>query len=530
MIRLPPTCPLFEDWTDHLDGNSNIDVLELSSDSLQWESLPLLSVFGDPLIPPKTAGARLYLVEGLTKGVISFFSHVDRDFFHCHCLNALPYGRSRLDSHHFYGKWSRRVRQTPQQWIAEDRINKGRPWDLNIPIDPREVRSDHVRYKMPRSIRRPHGSLEAHVNDDFRRRLHILEKSRRTAYKAMTKQKEAGRLTRAETDLPHQGDVTMRRAVQECVSIYHRKYEGGQFVGKPNLDTILRISLNISALGLVLFDVPAMIKVKFETFFRGTVLQKKSLKPFFENFMPSRRRFKEQLQLAENSKPFMEGPATSVKEIILRLMLDDQVQIMGDFREALDFIDENMSNDSMLRDNLQDWRNMLGQWKRILSNDSSALAYTTHVLDSPSHPPPKLADATQSPLGQLGRTDNTFRRPTQDDFDRLRRETKDLTERAVLTFQAMTSTMSMVESQKSIVQAETISKLTKLAFFFIPLTLTASIFGMNITVNQSMKSSILTVLLTCIIRNGTTSSGPGSGSLSPLWLYFLLMGHCILRR
>ena len=280
----------------------------------------------------------------------------------------------------------------------------------------------------------------------------------------------------------------------------------------------------------MLFDAPVRIQLQFETYFRGKVLRKQSFKPFFENFIPSRQRFKEQLQLAENSKPFMEAPATNIKEIMLRLMLDDQVQIMGDFREALDFIDENMSNDSILRDNLQDWRYLFGQWKRILSNDSSALAYTTQILDSPSHPPPKLVDAVHSPLGQLPRTDNTFRRPTQDDFDRLRRETKDLTERAALTFQAMTSTMSMVESQKSIVQAETISKLTKLAFFFIPLTLTASIFGMNITVNQLKKSSILLVLLTCIIRNGTTSSGPGSGSLFPLWFYFLRMVHCILRR
>ena len=228
----------FEDWTDHLDGNSIVEVLELNSDSLQWETVPLLSVFGDPLSSPKTARARLYLAEGLTKGVISFFSHIDRDFFHCHYLNALPYGRSRLDNQHFYGKWSRQVRQTPQQWIAEDRINKGRPWDLNIPIDPREVRSDHVRYEMSRSIRRPHGSLEAHVNDNFQRRLHVLEKTRRTAHKAMAKQREAGRLTKAETDLPDQGDFTMRRAVQESVSIYHRKYEDDRFVGKSNLDTI----------------------------------------------------------------------------------------------------------------------------------------------------------------------------------------------------------------------------------------------------------------------------------------------------
>ncbi|KAI9670273.1 MAG: hypothetical protein M1831_006487 [Alyxoria varia] len=41
------------------------------------------------------------------------------------------------------------------------------------------------------------------------------------------------------------------------------------------------------------------------------------------------------------------------------------------------------------------------------------------------------------------------------------------------------ASMAIVESQKAIAQAESFSKLTTVAFFFIPLTLCASIFGMN---------------------------------------------------
>ena len=44
--------------------------------------------------------------------------------------------------------------------------------------------------------------------------------------------------------------------------------------------------------------------------------------------------------------------------------------------------------------------------------------------------------------------------------------------------------MAIVESQKAIAQAETIAKLTTLAFFSIPPTLAASIFGKNMTVSR----------------------------------------------
>ena len=73
-------------------------------------------------------------------------------------------------------------------------------------------------------------------------------------------------------------------------------------------------------------------------------------------------------------------------------------------------------------------------------------------------------------------------------------ETKGLLSRAESTFQALMASMTMVESQKAITQAETISKLTQLAFFFIPLTLCSTIFGMNIKVSRNLSIVILGAL------------------------------------
>ena len=69
------------------------------------------------------------------------------------------------------------------------------------------------------------------------------------------------------------------------------------------------------------------------------------------------------------------------------------------------------------------------------------------------------------------------------DFHDLQLRTKGVLEHAESTFQALMGTMSILESQKAINEAEEVTKLTQLAFFFIPLTFVAGIFGMNLGVS-----------------------------------------------
>lgn len=53
---------------------------------------------------------------------------------------------------------------------------------------------------------------------------------------------------------------------------------------------------------------------------------------------------------------------------------------MSDFRAALDFIDLHLSDDNVLRQRVQQWRYLLGQWKSHLSNDISYISYVIRVL------------------------------------------------------------------------------------------------------------------------------------------------------
>jgi Mg2+ and Co2+ transporter CorA len=60
------------------------------------------------------------------------------------------------------------------------------------------------------------------------------------------------------------------------------------------------------------------------------------------------------------------------------------------------------------------------------------------------------------------------------------------------------STMSILESQKSIEQSEQVNKLTRLAFVYIPLSFISSIFGMNVKEIQ-VNPSIWVFFLTAIV-------------------------------
>ena len=57
---------------------------------------------------------------------------------------------------------------------------------------------------------------------------------------------------------------------------------------------------------------------------------------------------------------------------------------------------------------------------------------------------------------------------------------KAILEHCEATFTMVMATMSLMESEKAIIEAEGVTKLTQLAFFFIPLTFVAGIFGMNL--------------------------------------------------
>ena len=87
----------------------------------------------------------------------------------------------------------------------------------------------------------------------------------------------------------------------------------------------------------------------------------------------------------------------------------------------------------------------------------------------------------------------------------LGRRTNSFTNRLKDAHAALRADMAILESRRSITEAQTVTKLTELAFFFIPLTFACSLFSMQITEfpdGVQLKTPLLTALLIALLAYG----------------------------
>jgi Mg2+ and Co2+ transporter CorA len=207
----------------------------------------------------------------------------------------------------------------------------------------------------------------------------------------------------------------------------------------------------------------------------------------FKNDIPSRQRFIEELNRRTTSTTCTENMEHIIKNIIQQFVLDDILMTLSDFREVLDFVDLAMSSDIVLRNCLQNWRTLFGRWRKGLSHYGISTAYVLGILH---HERTSEIESVEAKDSQNFK-DKMLSPSMVPEFENLAQDVEEFKKRAESTFQALMSTMAIVESQKAIAQAEAISKLTNLAFVFVPLTLSASLFGMNVVVSISSNDSRL---------------------------------------
>lgn len=152
-------------------------------------------------------------------------------------------------------------------------------------------------------------------------------------------------------------------------------------------------------------------------------------------------------------------PRYLIRRALAQLMSNDLTLILGKMTHTLDEIELSLHDDLVLQRSLPVWRRQLGRWRNTLFHQGESLREL--YVDGPDQGRDALLLHQQS----LSKT-----------VDRASR-------RVETVFQALMSSMSIVESERAIAEAEVVSKLTHLAFFFIPLSLVAGIFGMNINVS-----------------------------------------------
>lgn len=181
------------------------------------------------------------------------------------------------------------------------------------------------------------------------------------------------------------------------------------------------------------------------------------------NKQTCRERFVETLQNASGGE-LRGDTAREINNVLWEIILEDELAVLTKINESLDSIDLSMANDDFLSKAMDTWRDRFGRWRNLLSSTRNSVEYMCSVQRAWDAP------AGSDPLGLTGRLRS------------LQGHVHSTCSRIDSTFQAFASTMSIVESRRAIRQAETVTKLTRLAFFFVPPTLVTGIFGANINV------------------------------------------------
>ncbi|KAJ6262022.1 hypothetical protein Dda_2824 [Drechslerella dactyloides] len=149
---------------------------------------------------------------------------------------------------------------------------------------------------------------------------------------------------------------------------------------------------------------------------------------------------------------------------------------------AVDDIDRTMSNTGELQQKINHWASSLSGYRASLSEVSHSIQNTQDYIDS-----------LQASIRKSGVT--TYQNAAHEEvaaamsvLKKVLRFRTQVAERSNHTFQALMSSMSILESQKAITEASSVGKLTELAFIFIPVSFAAT--RLRTRIKESLKNKI----------------------------------------
>ncbi|KAL8757625.1 MAG: hypothetical protein Q9184_004161 [Pyrenodesmia sp. 2 TL-2023] len=176
------------------------------------------------------------------------------------------------------------------------------------------------------------------------------------------------------------------------------------------------------------------------------------------------------------------GAKSGLLEYLLIIILQDTLTILRSINVALTDIDNDMLKDELLQSNIDIWRGDLNRLESELQNLETSIPEFAQYI-------PKSAS---------GKTTRNCERL----HSQCRLHIAKVQERRKTTHGSLMTAMSLVESKRGISEAESVTKLTELAFFFIPLTFAASLFSMQVKELDANTTSVgvfLAVALTITV-------------------------------
>jgi hypothetical protein len=160
---------------------------------------------------------------------------------------------------------------------------------------------------------------------------------------------------------------------------------------------------------------------------------------------------------------------------MFQIIRQDSISLLKVLTEKLDEVNIQVLDETKLEDRVSLWRNLITRAQLELDqlrHSMESFFTFLQLLD-----PDALKVGISSSLVIQG--DAAGVKATRELLE-LSQQFDDMQRKLQATSMLLTSNMALLESRRSIAEAHAVSKLTELAFFFIPLTFAASLFGMQI--------------------------------------------------
>ncbi|KAK3368277.1 hypothetical protein B0H63DRAFT_74249 [Podospora didyma] len=151
---------------------------------------------------------------------------------------------------------------------------------------------------------------------------------------------------------------------------------------------------------------------------------------------------------------------------VFQVVRRDTIALLGHVGDVLDQISSGSMDERMMQEQLEHWRAVLSRLQRELPVLEKSMGdffmfpyYAESKHGEASPPPPPLLNAA---------------------LRELQADTAAMTVRCQKVQESLRAEMSLLESKRGIQEAESVSRLTELAFIFIPMTFAAGLFSMQI--------------------------------------------------
>jgi hypothetical protein len=159
-----------------------------------------------------------------------------------------------------------------------------------------------------------------------------------------------------------------------------------------------------------------------------------------------------------------------VIDAMVQILMDDNAKLLSCLNKAIDDIELRLEKDSEIPES---WRVYPSRWRNHLFHQSDAVTYFITLLTENAVSDP--SSSTACPWTRQVKALKTAEKKLEAMMRRLEG-----------TYQILMSSITILESEKAIEQAEVVTRLTNLAFFFIPLSFVSSVFGMNVNVSAGL--------------------------------------------